>query len=102
MGWVDDDWISPAVREYFPHELFPRLSPYFEHTEHAIFVEARPYAELVRRFPDEAPLYEIGNIWGMCYSAACVKGEEGHHHLGMLLPISPERFRAAQAARWDL
>ena len=90
------------VRDYFPPELFPRLSPYFEHTEYVIFVEARPYAELVRRFPDEAAVYQAGNIWGMCYSTACVNGEEGHHHLSMLLPISPERFRAAQAAGWDL
>lgn len=102
MSWVDPNWISPVVRRFFPYALFPRLSPYFEHAEYVIFVEARPYADLVERFPDEEPMYEAGNIWGMCYSAACLKGEEGHHHLSMLVPISPERWRRAQAAGWDL
>jgi hypothetical protein len=38
----------------------------------------------------------------MCFSTNCRKGEEGHHHLSMLRPISPERFAEAQAAGWDL
>jgi hypothetical protein len=102
MGYVDPLWISPVVRQFFPYSRSPRLSPYFEHKEYRIFVEARPYAEVLARFPDEERLYERGQLWCMCYSTGCVEGEEGHHHMSMLIPISPERFRAAQAAGWDL
>jgi hypothetical protein len=102
MGYVDPLWISPVVRQFFPYSRWPRLSPYFEHTEYRIFVEARPYADVVERFADEVRPYERGQLWCMCYSTGCVKGEEGHHHMSVLRPISPERFRAAQAAGWDL
>ena len=102
MGYVDPLWISPVVRQFFPYSRTPRLSPYFEHKEYRIFVEARPYAEVLARFPDEERLYERGQLWCMCYSTGCVEGEEGHHHMSMLIPISPERFRAARAAGWDL
>lgn len=102
MGYVDPQWISPVIREYFPYNRWRRLSPYFEHTEYAIFVEARPYADLVERFPDEDRMYQAGNLWGMSYSTSCVRGEEGHHHMSVLRPITPERFEAARAAGWDL
>lgn len=102
MGYVDPQWISPVVREYFPYNRWRRLSPYFEHIEYRIFVEARPYAELIERFPDEDRMYEAGNLWCMSYSTSCVKGEEGHHHMSVLRPITPERFQAAQAAGWGL
>lgn len=102
MGYVEPDWISPVTRQFVHPGVYPRLSPYFEHREYLIFVEARPWKDIVSVAPAELRLYEAGNIWGMCYSANCRKGEEGHHHLSMLRPISPERFAEAQAAGWDL
>ncbi len=102
MGYVDPDWISPVARQFLHPGLYPRLSPYFEHREYLIFVEARPWEEIVAVAPAERGFYERGSIWGMCYSTNCRKGEEGHHHLSMLRPISPERFAEAQAAGWDL
>jgi hypothetical protein len=102
MGYVDPQWISPVIREYFPYNRWRRLSPYFEHTEYRIFVEARAYDALIRRFPDEDRMYEAGNLWGMSYSTSCVEGEEGHHHMSVLRPITPERFHAARAVGWDL
>src|SRR5688500_13172468 len=74
MGYVDPQWISPVIREYFPYNRWRRLSPYFEHTEYRIFVEARPYADLIERFPDEERMYEAGNLWGMSFSTSCVRG----------------------------
>ncbi len=100
MGYVDAEWISPVARQYLHPGLYPRLSPYFEHREYAIYVEARPCAEIIAVAPAEQASYEAGNIWGMCYSRSCVKGEEGHHHLSQLRPISAERFEAARAAAW--
>ncbi len=101
MGYVDPEWISPVARQYLHPGMYPRLSPYFEHREYAIWVEARPSAEIIAAAPAERRLYDAGNIWGMCYSAACVKGEEGHHHLSQLRPISPEEFERVRAARWS-
>ena len=100
MGYVDPEWISPVARQFLHPGLYPRLSPYFEHREYAIYVEARPCAEIIAVAPAEQASYEAGNIWGMCYSRSCVKGEEGHHHLSQLRPISPQRFEAARAAGW--
>lgn len=101
MGYVDPEWISPVARQFLRPGLYPRLSPYFEHREYVIYVEARPCAEIIAVAPAEAELYERGNIWAMCYSRNCVKGEEGHHHLSQLRPISPEEFERARAAGWD-
>jgi hypothetical protein len=101
-GYVKPASISPVVRVYFWDDRWPRLSPYFEHNEYRIFVEADPYKTLVERFPDEVPLYELGYLWCTCYSTACVNGEGGHHHMSMLTPITPERFRAAKAKGWNL
>lgn len=102
MGYVDPIWISPVVRRYFPYHPYRQLSPYFEHKDYLIFVEARPYAEVVARCPEEERQYEAGLIWAMSYSRQCIKGEEGHHSLDRLMPISPEHFRDAQACGWDL
>ena len=100
MGYVSPGWISPVVREYFPYHRWPRLSPYFEHREYSVFVAAQPYEELATD-PTEAKLYERGLIWAKCYSTSCVLGEHGHHSLASLWPITPERFRAAEAVGWN-
>jgi len=100
MGFVEPGSISPVVREYFCEDRWPRLSPYFEHKEYRIFVEAHPYVALIDRYPDEMPIYEQGYLWCTCYSTSCVNGERGHHHMSMLTPITTERFRAAQARAW--
>jgi len=100
MGYVDPEWISPVAEQYFDPWLYPNLAPYFEHIEYVIYVEARPCAEIIAVAPDEAALYDAGNIWGMCYSRSCVKGEEGHHHLSQLRPISAAQFERARASGW--
>jgi len=102
MGYVEPEWISPVARQFLDPDLYPHLSPYFEHRECVIYVEARPCAEIIAEAAAEEGPYERGYIWGMCYSRDCVKGEEGHHHLSQLRPISPEDFERARAARWDL
>lgn len=102
LGYVAHDWVSPVAGAYYSFEDWPRLSPYFERTDYGIFVEVRPYEEVVARYPDEEDIYEQGFVWGMSFSPACVEGEGGHHHLDSLVPITPERFAAARAAGWDL
>lgn len=101
-GYVGPEEISPFVRQWFPETHWPYLSPYFEHRLYRIFVEVRPYAELIRRYPDELNVYRIGQVYCTCYGSACVDGEAGHHHLSQLIPIWPERFAAARAAGWEL
>lgn len=102
MGYVDPASISPVVREYFWDDGWPRLSPYFERKDYHIFVEAAPYEALIESFPDEVPIYEEGYLWCTCYSTDCLDGESGHHHMSVLTPITPERFRVAQARGWHL
>lgn len=102
QGYVEPILISPFIRRAFPASTWPRLSPYFEHRIYMIFVEARPFPILVGRFPDEFEAYKAGQLFCMCYGPSCHEGEEGHHHVSALRPISPERFAAARAAGWDL
>lgn len=100
MGLVDPEWISPVTEQYLDPWLYPNLTPYFAHVEYVIYVEARPYADVVAVAPAEEGFYQGGSIWGMCYSANCVKGEEGHHHLSQLEPISAAEFERARASGW--
>jgi hypothetical protein len=100
MGLVDPEWISPVTEQYLDPWLYPNLTPYFAHVEYVIYVEARPYAGIVAVAPAEEAFYQAGSIWGMCYSRNCVKGEEGHHHLSQLEPISAVEFERARASGW--
>ncbi len=52
--------------------------------------------------PEERSPYQRGYRWCRCYSVQCLTGEEGHVHLGSVIPVTRAQFDAANQRGWTL
>lgn len=93
-GWP----ITRAAREP-EHFVVPHPSGLF------VFGEVTPLEETERWIAADAgegSLYQRGYRWCRCYSVQCVVGEEGHVHLGSVIPMTCPQFDAANQRGWTL
>jgi len=112
-SWLEADHVSDLVEEVAEFTGWPvtRMAREPKHVAvpHprglVVFGEVAPREDSERWIAADAAersRYQCGYRWCRCYSVACVAGEEGHVHLGSVIPISRQAFDAANQRGWTL
>jgi len=102
MSWSRSQ-SSPAGRSPASPASRPNSS---RRTRRTLSCSARSRRSMRRRWiaadAEERSLYQRGYRWCRCYSVQCLAGEEGHVHLGSVIPVTRTQFDAANQRGWSL